>query len=103
MCWIPASSCTKELKKEIRALFSSDREKSSLFITVLSFGFKYGIPSDADLVFDVRVLAKPLLCGGAAVPYGDGGAGAGLLLTRRYGCGIFRKAHGPSPLPDPQV
>lgn len=50
---------TKELKKEIRALFSRDREKSSLFITVLSFGFKYGIPSDADLVFDVRFLPNP--------------------------------------------
>jgi len=50
---------TKELKKEIRTLFSRDREKSSLFITVLSFGFKYGIPSDADLVFDVRFLPNP--------------------------------------------
>ena len=28
-------------------------------ITVLSFGFKYGIPSDADLVFDVRFLPNP--------------------------------------------
>ena len=50
---------TKELKKQIRTLFSRDREKSSLFITVLSFGFKYGIPSDADLVFDVRFLPNP--------------------------------------------
>ena len=44
---------------EILFLESSDREKSSLFITVLSFGFKYGIPSDADLVFDVRFLPNP--------------------------------------------
>ena len=29
------------------------------FITVLSFGFKYGIPADADLVFDVRFLPNP--------------------------------------------
>ena len=50
---------SEELKKEIRTLFSRDREKSSLFITVLSFGFKYGIPSDADLVFDVRFLPNP--------------------------------------------
>ena len=50
---------TKELKKEIGTLFSRDREKSSLFITVLSFGFKYGIPSDADLVFDVRFMPNP--------------------------------------------
>ena len=30
-----------------------------MFITVLSFGFKYGIPADADLVFDVRFLPNP--------------------------------------------
>ena len=31
----------------------------SMFITVLSFGFKYGIPQDGDLVFDVRFLPNP--------------------------------------------
>lgn len=50
---------TKDLRKELENLFSGDREKSHLFITVLSFGFKYGIPSDADLVFDVRFLPNP--------------------------------------------
>ena len=33
--------------------------RSSLMVTVLSFGFKYGIPADADLVFDVRFLPNP--------------------------------------------
>ena len=32
---------------------------NSLMVTVLSFGFKYGIPADADLVFDVRFLPNP--------------------------------------------
>ncbi len=50
---------TKDLRKELENLFFGDREKSHLFITVLSFGFKYGIPSDADLVFDVRFLPNP--------------------------------------------
>lgn len=50
---------TKELKKELEGLFLSGRKKSGLFITVLSFGFKYGIPADADLVFDVRFLPNP--------------------------------------------
>jgi len=50
---------TKELRMELENLFTGDKEKSSLFITVLSFGFKYGIPSDADLVFDVRFLPNP--------------------------------------------
>lgn len=38
----------------------SERKVTATFIiTVLSFGFKYGIPSDADLVFDVRFLPNP--------------------------------------------
>ena len=36
-----------------------DKQYKNLYITVLSFGFKYGIPSDADLVFDVRFLPNP--------------------------------------------
>lgn len=50
---------TKELRQELENLFIGDKTRSSLFITVLSFGFKYGIPSDADLVFDVRFLPNP--------------------------------------------
>lgn len=50
---------TKELRQELEQLLLPDRVHSSLFITVLSFGFKYGIPADADLVFDVRFLPNP--------------------------------------------
>ena len=35
------------------------RQKSSLAVTIVSFGFKHGIPMDADLVFDVRFLPNP--------------------------------------------
>lgn len=50
---------TRELKAELIGIFQGNREYKSLYITVLSFGFKYGIPSDADLVFDVRFLPNP--------------------------------------------
>ena len=50
---------TKELRSELETMFCGNREKSNLYVTVLSFGFKYGIPSDADLVFDVRFLPNP--------------------------------------------
>ena len=50
---------TRELKAEIDNIFSKNKNYANLFITVLSFGFKYGIPSDADLVFDVRFLPNP--------------------------------------------
>ena len=50
---------TRELKKEIIRIFVDDKEFHSLMVSVVSFGFKYGIPSDADLVFDVRFLPNP--------------------------------------------
>lgn len=50
---------TRELKQELEKIFVQDRSFKNLMITVLSFGFKYGIPADADLVFDVRFLPNP--------------------------------------------
>ena len=50
---------TRELKEELDRIFVENGEYNSLMITVMSFGFKYGIPADADLVFDVRFLPNP--------------------------------------------
>ena len=50
---------TKELKAELEKIFMANESYKNLYITILSFGFKYGIPSDADLVFDVRFLPNP--------------------------------------------
>lgn len=54
-----SSLLTRELRSELEKIFVQDRRYQNLFITVLSFGFKYGIPNDADLVFDVRFLPNP--------------------------------------------
>lgn len=40
-------------------IFVNGEEYNSLMLRVLSFGFKYGIPVDADIVFDVRFLPNP--------------------------------------------
>lgn len=50
---------TRELKTELERIFINNEEYNSLMVTVMSFGFKYGIPVDADLVFDVRFLPNP--------------------------------------------
>lgn len=50
---------TRELKEELDRIFVQNREYNSLMVTVMSFGFKHGIPVDADLVFDVRFLPNP--------------------------------------------
>ncbi|MGN0279163.1 MAG: RNase adapter RapZ [Lachnospiraceae bacterium] len=50
---------TRELKEEIDHIFVRNEEYNSLMVNILSFGFKNGIPADADLVFDVRFLPNP--------------------------------------------
>lgn len=50
---------TRELKEELERIFVENEEYNSLMVTVMSFGFKHGIPADADLVFDVRFLPNP--------------------------------------------
>ena len=49
----------RQLRKTISEQFSSTEDQTSFRIEVLSFGFKYGLPLDADLVFDVRFLPNP--------------------------------------------
>lgn len=50
---------TRELRSEMEKIFVSSKEFRNIFVTVLSFGFKNGIPADSDLVFDVRFLPNP--------------------------------------------
>ena len=50
---------TRELNAALENIFRLDRKFDNLFLSVLSFGFKYGIPTDADLVVDVRFLPNP--------------------------------------------
>lgn len=50
---------TRELKEELERIFLKNEEYNSLMVNIISFGFKHGIPSDADLVFDVRFLPNP--------------------------------------------
>ena len=54
-----STTLTRELQAELNKIFVENKEFKNIYVTVLSFGFKYGIPSDADLVFDVRFLPNP--------------------------------------------
>ena len=66
-----SSLLTRELRSELEKIFVQDRRYQNLFITVLSFGFKYGIPQDADLVFDVRFLPNPYYVEGLRAKTGN--------------------------------
>lgn len=50
---------TRDLRKELGNIFIHEKDFKNLNITIMSFGFKYGIPTEADLVFDVRFLPNP--------------------------------------------
>ncbi len=50
---------TRELKEELDHIFVGNEAYNSLIVSIISFGFKFGIPADADLVFDVRFLPNP--------------------------------------------
>ena len=62
---------TRELKAELEKIFVNSKEYKNLFVTVLSFGFKYGIPADSDLVFDVRFLPNPYYVEGLRAKSGN--------------------------------
>ncbi len=49
----------RELKQQIYKIYVLDEKFSNFILTIVSFGFKYGIPVDSDLVFDVRFLPNP--------------------------------------------
>lgn len=49
----------KELRGEIEKIFVLNRDYRNLFVTIMSFGFKHGVPADCDFVFDVRFLPNP--------------------------------------------
>jgi UPF0042 nucleotide-binding protein len=50
---------TREVKEEIENIFVKNKKYNNLFISVTSFGFKYGMPLEADLIFDVRFMPNP--------------------------------------------
>ena len=50
---------TASSREKVTALFTSESENERMNITVVSFGFKHGIPLDADMIFDVRFLPNP--------------------------------------------
>lgn len=49
----------RDLKQELERIVLNEEEYCNFYLTFVSFGFKYGIPTDADLVFDVRFLPNP--------------------------------------------
>ncbi len=54
-----SATSVQELRERIATVFQGDKDAQKLLITVLSFGFKHGVPQESDVVFDVRFLPNP--------------------------------------------
>lgn len=54
-----SSLLTRELKAEVHKIFSTDEKYNNMIVTIMSFGYKFGVPQDADYVFDVRFMPNP--------------------------------------------
>lgn len=50
---------TRELKREIERIFLSSGTYTNMIVTLLSFGYKFGVPQDVNYVFDTRLLPNP--------------------------------------------
>ena len=50
---------TAQLRAQLLGYFSAETEKGKMLVSVTSFGFKHGLPLEADLVFDVRFMPNP--------------------------------------------
>ncbi len=53
------SFLTRDLRAELHRIYVDAGSYNSMYVNILSFGYKYGIPKEADLVFDVRFLPNP--------------------------------------------
>lgn len=54
-----STTSVAELRERVAAMFSGTKKTQELFVTLMSFGFKFGVPQEADLVLDVRFLPNP--------------------------------------------
>lgn len=50
---------TRELKEQLIDIFIENKKEARINVSIISFGFKYGVPNDVDLVFDVRFIPNP--------------------------------------------
>ena len=60
------------LQNRLYSIFAEDGQKKSVTVNVVSFGYKFGIPTDADLVFDVRFLPNPFYVDDLRTMSGEG-------------------------------
>lgn len=82
---------TAELKKKLSELLEKDSETDGMLLRFLSFGYKYGIPAEADLVFDVRCLPNPYYVESLRQKNGTDKEVSDFIFNNRQGQEIFER------------
>ena len=85
------SMLTKELRSELEKIFVENKEFKNLFINIVSFGFKYGIPADSDLLFDVRFMPNPFYVDGLKRKTGNDKEVNDFVMNSRQSVEFLRK------------
>lgn len=82
---------TSALKEKINALLNNDAQSDGMLLQFLSFGYKYGIPAEADLVFDVRCLPNPFYVEGLRMLTGLDEEVQNFIFNQPQGREIFER------------
>ena len=86
---------TAQNKERICELFvQNGGAKNAMRLTIMSFGFKFGVPADSDLVLDVRCLPNPFLCAGAEIQDRPRSGGRGFCDGPPGGAGAAAPVRG---------
>ncbi len=89
-----AGMSARDLRKQIRSLFSSEDEMGGLQVSVFSFGFKHGMPMDADIMIDVRFLPNPFYEPGLRTLTGKDAEVRDFVMEKPETKGFLEKWHG---------
>ena len=89
----------RALQRKLEQIVKTDGTEAPLRMEVLSFGFKRGLPRQADLVFDVRFLPNPFYMEEAVPPHGLGRGCAGLRNEPSRNAGVHGQGEGYAGVP----
>ena len=92
-----------QLRRAFRELSEREGTRTRMTVTLLSFGYKYGIPVESDLILDVRFLPNPYFVTELREADRQGRSGAGLCGVRRGYPGVHRQDDRSATIPDSQV
>jgi UPF0042 nucleotide-binding protein len=83
-----------QIRSFLKASFGGSEGKNGLNVHVVSFGFKYGVPAEADLLFDVRFLPNPYFVDGLRPKDGTSPEVRSFLLEIPETRGFMDRLHG---------